>query len=128
MFNPTHPLGPIRSYADYLAAKRDIEALLARGFAVEMTDEEFLYIRATRKHIELFEGYLELDHSKPQPRDLLAYLMTQVKKVTVEDVERKARVQNLSSILNGQRPPTISEADLLAEYFAISPDELRLNC
>jgi antitoxin component HigA of HigAB toxin-antitoxin module len=122
MFNSVHQLGLIRDYTDYLAAKQDIEALLVRGFDVEMTDEEFDYIRATRRHIELFESYLELDRSKPQPRDLLAYLMARVKNVTTETVEREAGVPDLGTILSGHRPPTSEEARLLSQYFAVSQD------
>jgi antitoxin component HigA of HigAB toxin-antitoxin module len=127
MFNPVHKLGVIRNYADYLAAKQDIKALLARGFDVEMTDEEFDFIRATRDHIELFESYLELDHSKPQPRDFLAYLMARVKNVTAETVERDAGIKDLGSILSGHRPPTSQEAHLLGRYFDLPPDDFVFN-
>jgi antitoxin component HigA of HigAB toxin-antitoxin module len=120
MFKPTHPPGPIRDYADYLAAKQGLKILRSMGF--DLGAEDFIYISDTEKHIELFESYLELDHSKPQPRDLLAYLMARVKKETVETVEREAGVQNLGVILSGHRLPTVEEARLLSQYFAVSED------
>jgi antitoxin component HigA of HigAB toxin-antitoxin module len=125
MFNPTHRLGPIRDYSDYLAAKQDLKILRSIGF--DLGAEDFIYISETEKHIELFESYLELDHSKPQPRDLLAYLMARVKKATAETVESEAGVHDLDSILSGHRPPTGHESRLLGEYFNLPPDDFVFN-
>jgi antitoxin component HigA of HigAB toxin-antitoxin module len=125
MFDPVRKLGLIRDYADYLAAKQDLKILRSIGF--DLGAEDFIYISDTEKHIELFESYLELDRSKPQPRDFLAYLMARVKKVTAETLEREAGVQDLGSILSGRRPPTGHEAHLLGQYFDLPPDDFVFN-
>jgi antitoxin component HigA of HigAB toxin-antitoxin module len=121
MFDPVRKLGVIRDYADYLTARQDIQRVRARGF--DMTDEDFIYISETKKHIELFESYLDLDHRTPQPRDFLAYLMARVKKVTAETLERDAGIKDLGSILSGHRLPTSQETRLLGQYFDLPPDD-----
>jgi len=115
-----HQLGPIRDYADYLAAKQDLRNLQEKVF--ELDHEEYAFVSATQKHVELFESYLELDCAKPQARDLLAYLIQQVKPVSLETLENETGLTDIATILSGHRAPTAQEAQRLTEYFAVSED------
>lgn len=115
-----HQLGLIRDYEDYLAAKQDIENLRGRG--ADLDAEEFKYISETRKHLKLFEGYLSLALTKPQARDLLAYLLDQVKKVSLTVLAGDTGIVDVSAILSGHRQPSQAEAKRLSDYFGVAAD------
>jgi hypothetical protein len=90
----------------------------------ERSDDEAALLRAYTDAMEAYMSYCPRRSLKPSPWCMLRYQLSCVKKLPTDVAasDMGMPVQDLQSLVSGERLPTIAEANLLAGYFQTVPD------